>query len=338
MPPALARHLPRPRRAGDDRSSQAARRHRDRAAADPRLRRRPASGRARARNYWGYNTLGFFAPEQRYARDRALDEFRSTVSRLHDAGIEIILDVVYNHTAEGNHLGPTLSFRGIDNTSYYWLQPGPAALLRRLHRLRQRAQPHPSARAADGDGFAALLGRGLPRRRLPLRSRHARSAAAPTGFDRGAAFFAAIRQDPVLANVKLIAEPWDIGPGGYQVGGFPPGWSEWNDHFRRTLRRYWRGDGSLHRRARHAHDRLGRPVRPRRPRPALEHQPRHGARRLHARRSRQLRAQAQRGQRRGQSRRLRRQSQHQLRRRRADRRSRDPRSCGGSCGAISSPP
>ena len=126
-------------------------------------------------NYWGYNTLGFFAPEPRYATDGALDAFRSTVSRLHDAGIEVILDVVYNHTAEGNHLGPTLSFRGIDNTSYYWLLPGSAALLRRFHRLRQRAQSHASARAADGDGFAALLGGGLPRRRLPLRSRdHAR--------------------------------------------------------------------------------------------------------------------------------------------------------------------
>ena len=129
-------------------------------------------------NYWGYNTLAFFAPEPRYAQDNALDAFRTTVARLHDAGIEVMLDVVYNHTAEGNHLGPTLSFRGIDNASYYWLKHGKSALLRRLHRLRQLGQPDPSARAADGDGFAALLGRGLPRRRLPLRPRHHAGARA----------------------------------------------------------------------------------------------------------------------------------------------------------------
>ena len=195
-------------------------------------------------NYWGYNTLGFFAPEPRYAQDGALDEFRSTVSRLHDAGIEIILDVVYNHTAEGNHLGPTLSFRGIDNASYYWLLPGqpryyddftgcgnalnlthPRVLQLVMDSLRYWAE------ICRVDGFrfdlASTLGRG------------------PNGFDRGAAFFAAIRQDPVLARTKLIAEPWDLGPGGYQVGGFPSGWSEWNDHFRRTLRRYWSGEGNL---------------------------------------------------------------------------------------------
>jgi isoamylase len=195
-------------------------------------------------NYWGYNTLGFFAPEPRYASDGALDEFRSTVSRLHDAGIEIILDVVYNHTAEGNHLGPTLSFRGIDNSSYYWLSPGqpryyedftgcgnalnlthPRVLQLVMDSLRYWTE------ICRVDGFrfdlATTLGRG------------------PQGFDRGAAFFAAIRQDPVLARTKLIAEPWDLGPGGYQVGGFPSGWSEWNDHFRRTLRRYWSGEGSL---------------------------------------------------------------------------------------------
>jgi isoamylase len=195
-------------------------------------------------NYWGYNTLGFFAPEPRYSLDGALDEFRSTVSRLHDAGIEIILDVVYNHTAEGNHLGPTLSFRGIDNLSYYWLLPGqpryyddftgcgnalnlshPRVLQLVMDSLRHWVE------ICHVDGFrfdlASTLGRGS------------------AGFDRGAAFFAAIRQDPVLARTKLIAEPWDLGPGGYQVGGFPSGWSEWNDHFRRTIRRYWSGDGHL---------------------------------------------------------------------------------------------
>jgi isoamylase len=195
-------------------------------------------------NYWGYNTLGFFAPDARYALEGPLDAFRSTVSRLHDAGIEVILDVVYNHTAEGNHLGPTLSFRGIDNTSYYWLLPDqpryyqdftgcgnalnlthPRVLQMVMDSLRYWVQ------VCRVDGF-----------RFDLASTLGRS---PNGFDRGSGFFAAIRQDPVLAGVKLIAEPWDIGPGGYQVGGFPAGWSEWNDQFRRTLRRYWRGDGSL---------------------------------------------------------------------------------------------
>ena len=195
-------------------------------------------------NYWGYNTLCYFAPEARYAHDGALDEFRATVSRLHDADIEIILDVVYNHTAEGNHLGPTLSFRGIDNTSYYWLKPDapryyedftgcgnalnlthPRVLQMVMDSLRHWVE------VCHVDGFrfdlASTLGRG------------------PNGFDRGAAFFAAVRQDPALSSVKLIAEPWDIGLGGYQVGAFPSGWSEWNDHFRRTLRRYWAGEGSL---------------------------------------------------------------------------------------------
>jgi isoamylase len=195
-------------------------------------------------NYWGYSTLCFFAPEPRYALDGTLDAFRSTVSRLHDAGIEIVLDVVYNHTAEGNHLGPTLNFRGIDNTSYYRLQPDqpryyddvtgcgnalnlthPRVLQMVMDSLRYWVE------VCHVDGFrfdlASTLGRGR------------------NGFDRDAAFFAAIRQDPVLAGVKLIAEPWDLGAGGYQVGNFPPGWSEWNDVFRRTLRRYWTAEGNV---------------------------------------------------------------------------------------------
>jgi glycogen operon protein len=195
-------------------------------------------------NYWGYNTLSYFAPEPRYAPDHALDAFRSTVARLHDAGIEVILDVVYNHTCEGNHLGPTLSLRGIDNSSYYWLLPDqpryyddftgcgnalnlthPRVLQLVLDSLRYWVE------VCHVDGFrfdlATTLGRGRQ------------------GFDRGAAFFAAVKQDPILADVKMIAEPWDIGPGGYQVGAFPSGWSEWNDRFRRTLRRYWAGAGNL---------------------------------------------------------------------------------------------
>jgi glycogen operon protein len=195
-------------------------------------------------NYWGYSTLGFFAPERRYSLDAPLDEFRSTVSRLHDAGIEVILDVVYNHTAEGNHLGPTLSFRGIDNTSYYQLlqdQPRYYDDFTGCGNALNLAHPRVLQMVMDSlrywvqtchiDGFrfdlATTLGRG------------------PGGFDRQAPFFAAIRQDPVLAGTKLIAEPWDLGPGGYQVGSFPPGWSEWNDQFRRTLRRYWSGEGNL---------------------------------------------------------------------------------------------
>ena len=195
-------------------------------------------------NYWGYNTIGFFAPEARYAVDEALNSFRSTVSRLHDAGIEVILDVVYNHTAEGNHLGPTLSFRGIDNPSYYWLLPDqpryyadftgcgnalnlthPRVLQMVMDSLRYWVQ------VCHIDGF-----------RFDLATTLARGA---NGFDRGVAFFAAVRQDPVLAGVKLIAEPWDLGPEGYRVGGFPSGWSEWNDRFRRMLRRYWSGEGNL---------------------------------------------------------------------------------------------
>jgi isoamylase len=190
------------------------------------------------KNYWGYNTLCFFAPEQRYAAEDPLDAFRSTVSRLHDAGIEIILDVVYNHTAEGNHLGPTLSFRGIDNASYYWLKPdnrryyddftGTGNALNLTHpRVLQMVMD--SLRywvsRCHVDGF-----------RFDLASTLARG---PNGFDARSAFFTAIRQDPILANIKLIAEPWDLGLGGYQVGGFPAGWSEWNDVFRRTARRFW---------------------------------------------------------------------------------------------------
>jgi glycogen operon protein len=198
----------------------------------------------RLNNYWGYNTLGYFAPEQRYATDSALDALRSTVGRLHDAGIEVILDVVYNHTAEGNQLGPTLSFRGIDNTSYYWLLPdkpryyddftGTGNSLNLTHpRVLQMVMDSLRywVEICHIDGFrfdlATTLGRG------------------PNGFDRGAAFFAAIQQDPTLATVKLIAEPWDVGLGGYQVGSFPPVWSEWNDRFRSALRRYWAGEGNL---------------------------------------------------------------------------------------------
>jgi isoamylase len=195
-------------------------------------------------NYWGYNTLSFFAPEARYGPDNPLDAFRTTVARLHDAGIEVILDVVYNHTAEGNHLGPTLCYRGIDNASYYWLMPDnpryyddftgcgssvnlthPRVLQMVMDSLRYWVE------VCHVDGFRFDLATTLAR--------------GPNGFDRNIGFLTAVRQDPVLANAKMIAEPWDLGMGGYQVGAFPSQWSEWNDKYRSALRRYWSGEGSL---------------------------------------------------------------------------------------------
>ena len=195
-------------------------------------------------NYWGYNSIAFFAPEQRYANGGSLDSFRTAVARLHDAGIEVMLDVVYNPTAEGNHLGPTLSFRGIDNLSYYWLKPdnlryyddftGTGNSLNLTHpRVLQMVMDSLRywVEVCHVDGF-----------RFDLASTLARG---PNGFDRGSAFLTAVRQDPVLATVKLVAEPWDVGLGGYQVGAFPSQWSEWNDRYRSTLRRYWSGEGNL---------------------------------------------------------------------------------------------
>ncbi len=194
------------------------------------------------RNYWGYNSIGFFALEPRYLGTGRLSEFKSVVRRFHDAGIEIILDVVYNHTAEGNHLGPTFSFKGIDNATYYKLVPEdpryywdstgcgntldlshPRVLQLVLDSLRYWVTE------MHVDGFRFDLTASLAREGLH--------------YDPGSAFFDAIRQDPVLSGVKLIAEPWDLGHGGYQVGGFPPGWSEWNGRYRDVVRRYWRGDG-----------------------------------------------------------------------------------------------
>jgi glycogen operon protein len=195
-------------------------------------------------NYWGYNTIGFFAPDQRFLASGQIDEFKSMVLRLHDAGIEVILDVVYNHTAEGNHLGPTLSFRGIDNASYYRLVDGNARYYEdftgcgnalNLHHPRVMQMVMDSLRywveEMHVDGF-----------RFDLATTLAREAK---DFDPHGGFLDAIRQDPTLTRVKLIAEPWDVGPDGYQVGRFPPGWLEWNDRFRDAIRRYWRGDGGI---------------------------------------------------------------------------------------------
>jgi len=200
------------------------------------------------RNYWGYSTLNFFAPEPRYvtAGGSAVGEFRSMVQALHAAGIEVILDVVYNHTCEGNHLGPTFSFRGIDNASYYRLNPenprwyaddtGTGNTLNVAHpRVLQLVMDSLRYWVEDMhvDGFRFDLATTLGRESL---------IGAGGGFSAESAFFAAVRQDPILNQVKLIAEPWDVGPGGYQLGQYPPGWAEWNDRYRDSVRRYWRGD------------------------------------------------------------------------------------------------
>jgi glycogen operon protein len=192
-------------------------------------------------NYWGYNTLNFFTPDPRYG---TLDDFRTTIARLHDAGIEVILDVVYNHTAEGNQLGRTLSFRGIDNKSYYWLCPGHPRLYENFTGCGNALNlSHPMVRMMVVDSLRHWVEAcGVDGFRFDLATTLARG---PHGFEGHSPFFEAIWRDPALANVKLIAEPWDLGPGGYRVGAFPSEWSEWNDAFRRTLRRYWTGESGL---------------------------------------------------------------------------------------------
>ena len=196
------------------------------------------------RNYWGYNTIGYFAPEPRYSASGKVNEFKTMVRTLHAAGIEVILDVVYNHTAEGSELGPTLSFRGIDNAAYYRLQPDapryyqdftgcgntlnmqhPQVLQMMMDSLRYWVTE------MHVDGFRFDLASALARELFEV--------------DRLSAFFDVLRQDPVLSQVKLIAEPWDLGSGGYQVGNFPVGWAEWNDKYRDTMRAYWKGEGGV---------------------------------------------------------------------------------------------
>jgi isoamylase len=194
------------------------------------------------RNYWGYSSIGFFSPDRRYSASGEIGEFKSMVRTLHAAGIEVILDVVFNHTAEGNHLGPMLSFKGIDNSNYYRLNPAdkrhymdftgcgntldahnPVVLRLIMDSLRYWiTEMH-----VDGFRFdlASALGRD------------------DHNFDTRSGFFDIIRQDPLISSVKLIAEPWDVGDGGYQVGGFPPGWSEWNGKYRDVMRSYWKGEG-----------------------------------------------------------------------------------------------
>jgi isoamylase len=204
-------------------------------------------------NYWGYNTLSYFAPHPAYLGGGGPGAFRDMVARFHDAGLEVILDVVYNHSCEGNHLGPTLSLRGIDNLSYYQLMPADRRFYindtgcgntlniahpRVMQMVTDSLRYWAGAMGVDGFRFdlAAVLGRG------------------ERGFDSAATFFQVVSQDPLLSSRKLIAEPWDVGPGGYRLGNFPPGWSEWNDRYRDTVRRFWRGDaGQLPELARRLH-------------------------------------------------------------------------------------
>ncbi|WP_084055375.1 glycogen debranching protein GlgX [Carnimonas nigrificans] len=195
-------------------------------------------------NYWGYNTLSFFAPHPRYMATENVNEFKEMVARFHASGLQVILDVVYNHTAEGNELGPTLSYKGIDNATYYRLMPNDKRYYindtgtgNTLNLSSQRVLQMVTdslrywAHETHVDGFrfdlATILGR------------------EDDGFDENGGFLDTCRQDPILSVCRLIAEPWDLGPGGYQVGGFPPGWSEWNDRFRDTVRSFWRGDDNV---------------------------------------------------------------------------------------------
>jgi glycogen operon protein len=196
-------------------------------------------------NYWGYNTIGFFAPDHKYSSSATpggqVQEFKAMVRALHEAGIEVILDVVYNHTAEGNHLGPTLSFRGIDNPAYYRLvEDEPQYYMDYTGTGNSLNVRHPNSlqlimdslrywvEEMHVDGFRFDLAATLAREFYDV--------------DRLATFFDLVQQDPVVSQVKLIAEPWDVGPGGYQVGNFPPQWTEWNGKYRDTVRDFWRGE------------------------------------------------------------------------------------------------
>ena len=276
-------------------------------------------------NYWGYNTIGFFAPQSPYSsggeRGQQVTEFKQMVKNFHAAGIEVILDVVYNHTAEGGPDGPAYSFRGLDDVGFYkrsgtvgdayWDVTGcgntvDATNLGALRLILDSLRYWVTEMHVDGFRFDLA------------------SALARTGHDvdMRSAFLTTISQDPVLRHVKLIAEPWDASMDGYQVGSFPPPWVEWNDRFRDTVRDFWRGQGSVPRRGVPA-GRLVRPVRRRRPLAVRLGQLRHRPRRLHPARPGVLRPQAQRGQRRGQPRRLRQQPVVEPRRRGRDRRPRD---------------
>jgi isoamylase len=196
------------------------------------------------RNYWGYNSIGFLAPHNDYSAGGGLgeqvSEFKTMVRALHDAGIEVILDVVYNHTAEGNHLGPTLSFKGIDNTAYYRLTEDPRYYMDYTGTGNSLNMRHPHSLQLVMDSLRYwVVDMHVDGFRFDLAATLARELHE---VDRLSAFFDLIQQDPVVSQVKLIAEPWDIGEGGYQVGNFPPLWSEWNGKYRDTVREFWRGE------------------------------------------------------------------------------------------------
>ncbi|MFD1342491.1 glycogen debranching protein GlgX [Litorisediminicola beolgyonensis] len=192
------------------------------------------------RNYWGYQTLGFFAPDPRYLSEGRLREVQHAVARLHSAGIEVILDVVYNHTCEGDQMGPTFAYKGLDNASYYRLAEDRRHYINDTGTGNTVNMDHPMVMRMVMDSLRYWVETfHVDGFRFDLCATLGRTSA---GFDPGSAFFDALRQDPVLTRVKLIAEPWDIGPGGYQVGAFPPPFSEWNDKYRDGVRRFWRGD------------------------------------------------------------------------------------------------
>lgn len=194
-------------------------------------------------NHWGYNTLAFMAPAARYAKGDPAAEFRSMVEAIHAAGIDVYLDVVYNHSCEGSELGPTLCYRGIDNASYYRLARDRRFYINDTGCGNTFAAEHPRVLQMIMDSLRFWTEEmGVDGFRFDLASVLGRESH---GFDKGAAFFDAVRQDPLLAGSRLIAEPWDIGPGGYQLGGYPSGWAEWNDRFRDTVRRFWAGDQDL---------------------------------------------------------------------------------------------
>jgi glycogen operon protein len=195
------------------------------------------------RNYWGYNSVGFFAPDMRYSATGTLGEFKTMVKTLHSAGIEVIIDVVYNHTGEGNHLGPTLSLRGIDNPVYYRVADNPRYYVDYTGTGNTLNARHPATLRLIFDSLRYWVTEmHVDGFRFDLASTLAREAPA---FDPFGSFLDIARQDPILSQVKLIAEPWDLGEGGYQVGNFPPGWSDWNSRYRDAVRAYWKGDGGL---------------------------------------------------------------------------------------------
>ena len=268
-------------------------------------------------NYWGYSSIGYLAPHGEYAATGSggeqVSEFKGMVKALHRAGIEVILDVVYNHTAEGNHLGPMLAFRGIDNASYYRLIPDDPRHYMDFTGTGNSLNPvHPNVLRLIMDSLRYFVVEcHVDGFRFDLASALAREFY---DVDRLSAFFDIVHQDPVLSQVKLIAEPWDVGPGGYQVGNFPILWSEWNGIYRDTMRDFWRGQANV---AAFASRFTGSSdlYAVRRTAPVRVDQLRHRARRLHPRRPRLVQRQAQRGERRVERRRHGRQPLVELRRR-----------------------